>query len=279
MSDFTVNDTMAKIRYELDDREIYNDIRSEINIVGTVTVVDVDPDYKQKYWQRTVRIPPPDKHWALFTASQPNPSNWKLRNVSAKDLVGRAYYKYKIAISDSASANAKYVDITNTGSLTMIITFRLYYRYAVVDEVSHEELVSTILTVRATDATSISKYGRRVMNLTWTEGTEEEDMQALVDQYITRYAEPVARINCVIKGSTDALRTQIITREITDIITVICTNLGLNADTFINSITITDDPTGIPVCTWGLELQRTYETLTLFTLDISELDGPHILAS
>ncbi len=45
MSDFTVNDTMAEIRYEIDEREIYNDIRSAIGIMITETVADADATY------------------------------------------------------------------------------------------------------------------------------------------------------------------------------------------------------------------------------------------
>ena len=104
-------------------------------------------------------------------------------------------------------------------------------------------------------------------------------MQALVDHYLARYQQPVARLRAPIKGTTDVLRTQIITREISDLVTVVCTELGLNADCYINAISIKDDAVGIPVCKWELELQRAYEALTLFTLDTSELDGPDILGS
>lgn len=279
MSDFTVDDTMAEIRYELDDREIYNDIRSEIGILISETVVDEDATYSWKVYSRSVLVSPPYPHIVMFTTRLADPLAWRISRHNAADADGRSYYDYKIKLLDTDDDRTKAVKITNTGSKVMRISFAIKVKYKTGDKVTHEELFPETLTVRVTDATSIKKYGRRVMNLTWTEGTEENDMQALVDNYKTRYAEPVARISCVIKGTTDVLRTQIITREITDIITVICTNLDLNADCFINSITITDDPVGIPVCTWGLEIQRAYELLTLFLLDTSELDGPHILGS
>jgi len=279
MSDFTVDDTMAEIRYELDDREIYNDVRSEIGIIESETVVDVDPTYSWKTYARRMEVSPPFLHIRHITTTLSNPLSWKLGNHHAKDLDGKSYYAYNIKLKSTSDDRTKVVEITNTGSKTMKIYFEVKVKYQTGTEVTHEEPVSSTLSVRATDATSIAKYGRRVMNLTWTEGTEEEEMQALVGNYITKYKDPIARISCVIKGTTDVLRTQIITREITDIITVLCANLGLSADCFINSITITGDPIGIPVCTWGLEIQRVYELLTLFRLDISELDGPHILGS
>jgi len=279
MSDFTVNDTMAEIRLELDDREIYNDIRSEIGIIESETVVDVDATYSWKVYARRMEVPPPFPHIRMFLTSLSNPISWKIGTHHAEDADGKSYYDYDIKLESTDDSRGKAVKITNTGSKTMHIYFEVKVKYKTSDTVTHEESVASTLAVRATGSTSIRKYGRRVMNLTWAEGTGESAMQSLVEHYIDRYVEPVARLSCVIKGTTDALRLQIIGREISDTITVICTNLGLNADCFINSITIKDGPTGIPVGTWELEIQRTYELLTLFKLDTSELDGAHILGS
>jgi hypothetical protein len=79
-------------------------------------------------------------------------------------------------------------------------------------------------------------------------------------------------------GKTDALIEEIYTRDISDLITVINTSLGLNADFYINKMDIYHDPFGLPTAEWTLEYQRTNETYTLFTLDTSELDGTHVLA-
>jgi len=214
MSDFTVDDTMAEIRYELDDREIYNDIRSEIGIVESESVVDVDPTYSWKNYSRYMEISPPYLHIKFITTTLSNPLSWKLSSHHAYDLDGNSYYAYDIKLASTNDDRTKVVKITNTGSKTMHIYFDVKVKYQTGEQVTHEELVSSTLTVRATDLTSIEKYGRRVMNLTWTEGTSKKDMQSIVDHYIDRYKEPVARIICVIKGTTDTLRAQIITREI-----------------------------------------------------------------
>jgi len=280
MSDFTLDDTMAEIRYELDDREIYNDIRSEIGILTTETVVDADATYSWRVYARRMEIPATSQPYSrVFSTNIPNPISWKIGTHHAEDVDGKSYYDYKIKLLDSDDSRVKAVEVTNTGSKTMRIYFEVKVKYKTSDKITHEESVASTLTVRATSSSSIRKYGRRVMNLTWTEGTSEKDMKSLANHYIDRYAEPVPRLIATIKGITDALRTQIITREISDLITVVCANLGLNADCFINAISISDDPTGIPVCIWELEIQRTYELLTLFKLDTSELDGPHILGS
>ncbi len=281
MSEFTVNDTMAQIRYEIDDREIYNDIRSEIGILTSETVVDVDSTYNWKVYARRMTIPSGNLPYIrMFTTNLSNPITWKIGTNHAEDADGKAYYDYDIKLESTDDDRVRAAVIKNTGSKAMKIYFEVKVKYLATEQVTHEESVASTLAVRATDSSSITKYGRRVMNLTWTEGTGEKEMQSLVDHYIDRYAEPVARLTCVIKGKTDALRTQIITREISDLITVVCANLGLNADCFINSISISASPDSLlPVCTWGLEIQRTYELLTLFLLGTSELDGPHVLGS
>jgi len=285
MSDFTVNDTMAKIRYEIDEREIYNDIRSEIGTTITEVVLDSDTTYSWGWWERTILLAPFAQAVRQFDSGVVA-YDWKFSSTQGHAYTmpyagAEAYYDYELSFTLDATGNTAYVTIKNTGARNCRIVYYFGRKYLSADQITHEELVPSILTVRATDATSIRKYGRRVMNLTWTEGTKEEAMQTLVEHYLERYKDPVGKLACVIKGVTDTLLTQIITREISDIITVISSGLGLNADCFINTITISDDvhSAGTPVCTWGLEVQRSSETLTLFILDTSELDGPHVLGS
>jgi len=276
---FDIDDTMAEIRYELDDREIYNDIRSEIGILITETIVDADATYSWRGWNRTMRIPPGETWLRMFTATLAEPIAWKLENRGSEDKNGNSYYDYNSWIETTNSSESRAVLSKNTGSKVASISYRISYKFKTSDKITHEEVMPETLTVRKYDATSIRKYGRRVMNLTWAEGTSESDMKSLASHHLSRHKDPVARLIILIKGTTDALRTQIITREISDLITVICTNLGANVDCFINSISIIDEPGEIPQCTWGVEIQRAYELLTLFKLDTSELDGAHVLGS
>lgn len=288
MSDFTVNDTIAEIRYEIDVREIFNDIRSEIGMLQPETVVDVDVTFSWKYWRRTPEVAPSAfPYQFIFTSSVLVPISWELRNVSAWYFVpvdGQLakdrfpYYDYSIVISDSSDDRTKAVEITNTGSQTARVRFELWYKYQSADQVTHEQLFPVTLSVRATDALSIRKYGRRVMPLTWVEGTDEADMQSIVEYYLVKHKEPVSRLRTTIKGTTDALQTQIFTREISDVLTIVCSNLDINADYYIEAISIHDGP-AFPTCKWLCEAQRDEEALTLFQLDTSELDGPHVLAS
>lgn len=280
-----INDTMAEIRYELDDREIYNDIRSQISVIATETITDADPTYEWRKWGMSATVPPDGLEWIFRKDTGIDTSaNWKITDTTARAGVGlaerHAYYDYRVRVLETdAPAGVVWVGVTNTGSETAYIQWKVGYRYKATDAITHDISVPVLQTVRATDASSIQKYGRRVMNLTWAEGTSEGAMQSLVNHYVERYAEPVARLICKIKGTTDALITKIITKEISDLILVTCTNLGLSANCFINSIVLSDSVDGIPMCTWGMEINRTYELLTIFTIGESKIGGEHIIGS
>lgn len=283
MSDFTINDTMAEICYELDDREIYNDIRSEIGTLISETVVDADPTYNWQIFTRYATVLPGETIKLIYQADHATASNWQLYAHAAvyRASVGdwQPYYDYAIDLEEITALTKYAVNIENTGSYEASFVIGVKYKYLAAEQITHEQLVPLLLSIQTTDATSIKEYGRRVMNLTWSEGTSREAMQAIIDYFLARHKDPVARLRATIKGKTNALMTQFTTREISDLVTVVCTNLGINADYFINSISISDDSTGVPVCTWGLEAQRSYEALALFVLDTSELDGAHILGS
>ena len=282
MPNFTI-DKLAEIRYELDEREIYNDIRSEIGVLISETIVDADPTYNWQVFTRYATVAAGDTVRLIFEADHTSATNWQLHAHAAvwRPFPGfwLPYYDYAIDFATVVSPWKYRVKIENTGPYEARFVIGVKYKYQATEIVTHEGLIPLLLTVRATDATSIRKYGRRVMNLTWSEGTPYDAMQSVIDFYLLRHKEPVPRLRGTIKGTTDTLRTQIIATEISDTITIICAELGLNADFFVNAISINDDPTGIPVCKWGLEGKRDYEILTIFTLDTSELGGAHILGS
>lgn len=291
MSDFTINDTMAELRYELDEREIYNDIRSDIGVLQTEVIIDADPTYAWYHITVERRVPAGWTYFYTFPRRHDSASDWEIVEHSAwysdVDANHLPYFDYSISalkdifvVRDGSNwTQAKYVDIENTGSQTMYLSVHVKYKYLATEGASHEETKAVRLNVRATDSTSIAKYGRRVMNLVWQEGTSAADMQTLVDYYLARHKDPYGRVTARLIGKIDAMRTQIFTREISDLITVVCDNLGLNADHYIDSIAITDGHEGIPIGTWGLEIQRTEEALSVFTVDVSLVGSTHIIGS
>lgn len=280
MSDFTLDDTMAELRYDYDEREIYNDIRSEIGITTTETVLDADATYSWKWWKRWNKLYVGRTIERWFQTSISESVTWKLEILDCFYAIGGSvypYYDYQASLLDTDNDQRKIVQIENTGNRSADIKYRVGYKYKTSDMITHEETIMSALSVRAVDSGSILKYGRRVMNLTWEQGTTQVAMQALVESYLAGYKDPIPRVTAVIKGSTDALLTQIYTREISDVITVVCTELGLNVDYYIDSMSIRDTFAFLPSCVWEMIQQRTEEALSIFTLDTSGLDGTHIL--
>lgn len=279
----TFDDTMTDIIYELDDREIFNDIRSELKYMDTETIVDEEEssEYDWSYFYVSANLLPGGKR-----SKSRSPSNdalrWKLEGFSAVDITGStpwpSYNNYTVEIISSSETSCT-VEFENTGGSQCLIEGYLYYKYlySYTPEVTHTESDLKRLMVRATDATSIKKYGRRVMDLTWPMGATQEQTQSLVNSYCTRYSEPIARVTMILKGSDDTLRVQMLTRKISEKITVISSDLGLNSDFFINKIDFRDNPDELVSLVWTLEEVRGTEAAGIFMIDTDSIDGSKLI--
>jgi hypothetical protein len=279
----TFNDTMADIIYELDDREIYNDIRSQIDVTETIIVGDAGAEYDEK----------------TIVSSDFPLNESETRSVTLTVLTGHtalswfgflAYANYGIWSGPVSTTWTPTVTSQDGTTIVFDVTnpqvkyaasawVRATYRYLSRPEISHPETGQRTLTVRSTDTTSIAKYGRRVMYLPWPLGQTEVQMQTLVDAYKTRHSEPVARLSMTLLGRDDNLIVQILTRKVSELVTVVNTELGLNDTFYINTINPEHNIDGLLQARWTLEESRTEEDATLFTLDTSLLDGAHILGS
>jgi len=318
MSVTTFTDTMADIEVELNDREIYNDIRSATDITeqteiqgdGTPSAFNEQVQNKAYYniepgQQLNVTFDVKSGHtsitwlkaWCSYAVPQ---SIFDLSQAECTGLGGRWYPPYDPsfpAYSHSVCYFSENIDeitvsiisqtqtsitlrVVNTNSLKSMATINVSYKYLAQQAFAGPVTIETerrTLTVRATDATSIGKYGRRVMNLTWPLGQTQEQMQSLVNSYLERYKEPAVMATMRIQGTTDALVVQILTRKISELITVENTLLNLSEDFYINSVDISHDAEGLLEAVWRLEQVRGMELASLFTLDTSLLDGPDVL--
>lgn len=284
MADYTVDDSMAKIIYSLSDREIHNDVRAELGFLTTETVVDADPTYEWKVWNKYQTLPAPGyTTFRYFTATLAEALAWSLYGHTAHDYDLQPYYDYDIKLIDTNDDETKAAEIKNTGSKYGTIAYKVKYKYLASEEVTHEEQSYNVLNARATDDTSIKKYGRRVLNLAWPQGTSQEDMQMIVNAALARYKEPMDNLRVTMQGRTDAIAIQIFTREISDTIAVVCDELGLaSTDFYLDTINIKDNHPSAAgpylFATWGLIAQRTEESTGWFTIDTDSLDGPKLLA-
>lgn len=299
----TFDDTMAEIVYELDDREIFNDIRSELFYSESEEVIDSPEEHDSETIYKTYSyIYPGSIQFTVDKKPEHSDITWRTANVvyaRAQDIMTYAacqavggdwfdwdstclfdYGQYISVSILSRSSDSCVIRITNTGTIKTKmygVKIAIRYKYKVSDEVTHVESVQRTLMVRATDSTSIAKYGRRVMDLTWPMGATQVQAQSMVDSYRDRYSEPVARIKMIVKGVNDALKAQILARKISDKITVISSNLGLNSDFFINYIDLKIDPEALPTVIWILEEVRSSEAAGVFVIDTSEIDGSALI--
>ena len=276
-----INNTMASFSFELSDREIYNDVRSEIGISITETVVDEDADYSWRFWSVNSGMPAPGyTTFKFFTASMLNPIRWQLADVSASDSSGDPYYNYNINLQDTNNDLTKAVEIKNTGTLNGCkIKFRVRYKYLSAEEVTSEVTVNQTLTARAYDETTILKYGRRVMSLVWPQGAGEEIVQGLCESNRSKYKEPLGYATLTLIGDSAALRAIIYGAEISDIMTVTDDVSYLPATSFfIESINIDIDINNLntPFATFGLVEQNVTEKAGVLRFDLGHFDGPEV---
>lgn len=304
MSVATFSDTMCKLICNIDDRKIYNDIRSEIDISETVVVLDEEATYStfdthdlvgiagdppyENFWHDLAPsanvehyVYASKKHWGYVT-------NWMSVYVRAYYLQDGYVYlssQFEVPITETykydGGAGYDYkalASITNNESVNYSVYF-LYaiYEYQVAPIVTHNETNTYTVVVNVTDSSSIQKYGRRELNLTWALGQTQQQMEAIIAKYLALLKEPLPYLSMILKGSTDALILQILSRKISDRITIVNTRLGLNADFFINSVNVYHDNQGVLTGEYSIEEVPEIYSASLFTLDSSALDGPHIL--
>jgi hypothetical protein len=169
------------------------------------------------------------------------------------------------------------VRITNPHNYEVRATPRAIYSYLVQEAIAGAVTIHTetrTLRVRATNAASIRKYGRRVMDLVWPLGITEVTMQSIVDRYCERYCEPVSMASMTLEGSTDARITSILDMEIDDKHRIIHPGLSMDQEFFVNSVNVmfNREGTGLLTGSFSLEEVRAMEEATIFKWDISEWD-------
>jgi len=296
MSVATFNDTMYSLICEIDDRKIYNDIRSQIDVTVTEVVLDEEAEYGiistwgGYFWDTCQDLAANETiEDEIIHAHREHTDiiiSWDKAWAEARIVADGTELDFDVTITEetvkyyaSGKYEILYVDVTNPLS-EAIEHVRLYaeYTYLVRDETSHPETNTRTVTVNVTDATSIDLFGRRELNLTWALGQTQTQMESIIAGYLAIYKDPLPYLIMTLKGTIDALILQIFTRKISDRITIVSSGLGLNADFFINGINIYDDAEGILTGVYLLEQVPAIYAVSLFTLDSSSLDGPDILA-
>jgi hypothetical protein len=279
---------MRDIVLEINQRKIYNDIRSQIDVTEETTTT-TDTTYEDYLVSKRINLVLAVGASIDVEIQTRNPATGVTWLAGDTDAQGSAYSSTSgwvklttVLLSSREAGNYGYgtYRITNNQSESMRTdALNAWYRYEKTEAKVRTDTNQITIQVRATDETSIAKYGRRVLPLNWPLGQTQQQMQTLVEAYLEKYKEPVPLLSPLhIQGSTDALIEQIFTRQISDRITVTNTELGLaGGEFFINKISANYAWDGLLECDWECEQARDTELASFFTLDTSELDGTDIL--
>lgn len=288
---------------DLSDREIYNDIRTECDITEILTVrPDATPEYFESFTAGNgeygididatvnITITAPSEHtevvWlniASYSASPVTLLGW---GQGACEQLGGEWRDGNptMCLLPSSLAKVTLKIITRSAtSCTVRVENKSDYAIGIWIDVAYIALTpeTRYIKLRSINAISIAKYGRRVMDKPWSLGIAPNTMQSLIDADCARYCEPVCLASMTLEGETDAKITQILDMRIDQKHQIIHPRLEMDEEFFVNNISngFNREGTAILTGTFGLEQVRAIETTTFFTLDVSELDGAHVLGS
>ena len=301
MAVFNANQ-LASFTLDLTDREIYNDIRAECDITEILTVrPDATPEYFESFTagegeygiavDATVNIiiTAPSEHteivWlniASYSASPVTLLGW---GQGACEELGGEWRDGNPTMcllpSSLAKVTLKIISRSAT-SCTVRVENKSDYAIGIWIDVAYIALTpeTRYIKLRSINATSIAKYGRRVMDLVWPLGITPNTMQSLIDNYCVRQCEPVCFASMTLEGETDAKISSILNMRIDDKHEIIHPGLDMDEEFFITNIGggFNREGTGILTGTFGLEQVRSMEETTFFIIGTSLIGGAHVIA-
>lgn len=289
----TVED-IADISLELSEREIYNDVRSV-----TMDTTGFEEAYSTKavepnWCDYSPHLAPGEtQEVTVFTESGDSEITWLgIMHASAygKTLTGISEAsclalggKWKNVLGGMCSFGdmSEYLSVIPTGQTANSFTFEVTNEHATLwltyhVQVQYRYLAERRILVRSTDESSIAKYGRRVMNLTWELGQEIATQQQIVDSYVATHSEPVPLLVITVQGKTDRLIDFILYAKINDLIRIYLSELGINHDYWITQLAPTHRTDGMLEADLQLEQIRTDEEVIFWEWDTSLWDGDHV---
>ena len=229
-SQATFNNTMFNIPYNYNPKRLYNEV--------AVVVTPWELQAVTELWRldEIPSIPAGDtKVWwgdAAISAGSVFADAWTTP-VSTTDYTANSQADglgdnetANISITTTKFAKTIKLSITNNASHLVYITL-LKARGTYYDNL-------TSVTRKQIDTTSQSRYQKRTLRVEGKYMTSAARAQDYADFAITRYKDPQAEIGLEIINSDATLLTQILSREISDRITVVNTTLVLNKAFFID---------------------------------------------
>jgi len=221
----TFDNTMSYITYSLNPKNVYNQV--------TVTVTPWELQAEAELWrlEETPSIPVGETltwwgdsqyfvdAWVTPASTTDYTAN-SLANGLGTDMTA------DIAITTTKFAKTIKLAITNNGTVPAFITL-LKARGTYYDD-------QTKVTRKAEDTTSQTAYQKRTLTFDGKYMDDADQAQDLADYAIGKYKDPRAELSMTIQNQDASTLTQILSREISDRITVVNTKLGVSGDYFID---------------------------------------------
>ncbi len=224
-SQATFNNTMSQINYSLNPRNIYNIIK--------VTVTPWALQSLAVLWtlQETPSLEVGEtKTWwgnsDYFVDTWTTPVATTDYTANSESGGGGDDETANISITTTKFAKSIKLEITNNALHTVYITF-LQARGTYYDD-------QTKVTRKSEDSTSQTAYQKRTLVIDGKYLTDADLAQDLSDYAIGKYKDPRAELSMSVMNQDSTTLLQILSREISDRITVTNTLLGVSADYFID---------------------------------------------
>jgi len=262
---------------DLSDREIYNDIRAECDLVDILELhPDATPEFMAEYYidiEHT--IPPYSQKLYIFRAPAEHAAPYFLRAEEAW-IYSETTTSTAGIIVDRPNFNSTrsemWLTVFNrtgdpwTGSDPHTFTVVVRGHYTALDPGER------YVRLRSVDETSVLKYGRRTMNLVWPMGQHPTYMQRIIDRYLERHSEPVCVANMLLVGKSAEIAQNILELDINDRVTITHPVLnipreeegdyeyeGFETEWFVNSIDCVHSVGGVLEGYFDLEQVRIME--------------------
>ncbi len=237
----TFTNTMADITYSLNPRYIYNIIKA------TVTPWSLQAAAELWRLQEVPAIPAGESQtwWgeaavsgeSVFVDAWTTPASTTdyTANTQADGL--GTDLTASIAITTTKLAKTIKLVVANNATVPAYITL-LKARGTWYDNL-------TKVTRKASDSTSQTRYQKRTYEVNGKYMTSADKALDFVNYAIGKYKDPRAQLAMTIQNQDAATLAQMLTREISDRITVVNTTLGVNADYFIDAMEHTITMSGL----------------------------------
>jgi len=226
----TFDNTMANISYSMNPRNVYN--------IVTTTVTPFELQAIAELWrlQETPSVPAGETYtwWgeasvsgtSVFVDAWTTPASTTDYTANSQSDGGGTDMTADITLTATKFAKTIKLELANGGSVPAFITL-LKSRGTYYDDL-------TKVTRKAEDSTSQTDYQKRTLKIGGQYMSDADQAQDLVTYAIGKYKEPRAELSMSIMNQDAATLTQILSREISDRITVVNDKLGVDGDYFID---------------------------------------------